>query len=271
MGKGNLSHFSPFLEFSRINSWTVLGTAFIPVIFTYAGWNAVIYMAGEVKTPSKDLPHSLLWANLLVIVLYLAVNGVYLYAVPTENMHRVVRVAEVATTALFGYQASAWITAIIALSILGAMNAIIMTGPRIYYAMARDGFFFRSLARVHPRFHTPSRAIALQALWASVLVLTGTFETLLTYVSVIIVLFSALTVGSVLVLRYRRPELTRPYKIWGYPYVPALFILAHLGIALATLWEKPMESFLGAGIVFLGIPAYIYWSRTQRHERPSGL
>ena len=266
LGKGSLGHFSPFLDFSKIDNLTILGAAFIPVIFTYAGWNAVIYMAGEVKNPAKDLPYSLLWANLLVIGLYLAINAVYIYGVPVENMRGVVRVAEVATTALFGYQTSAWITALIALSILGAMNAIIMTGPRIYYAMARDGIFFRSLARVHPRFHTPSHAIALQALWASILVLTGTFETLLTYVTVIIVLFSALTVGSVLILRSSRPELSRPYRIWGYPWVPTLFILAHLGIAFATLWEKPLETLVGGGIVLLGIPAFIFWSRVQRQH-----
>ncbi len=267
LGKGSLSHFSPFVEISKINNLTILGAAFIPVIFTYAGWNAVIYMAGEVKRPATDLPRSLLWANLSVIVIYLAINTVYFYGAPVQDMQGVVRVAEVATTALFGYSTSAWITGIIALSILGAMNALIMTGPRIYYAMARDRIFCHRLAQVHPRFHTPTHAIVLQALWASILVLTGTFETLLTYVTVIIVLFSALTVGSVLVLRIKRPELTRPYKIWGYPGVPFLFILAHLGIAMATIWEMPSETFLGFGIIALGIPAYFFWSRLQRSVR----
>ena len=263
LGRGSVSHFSPFLELSEITNITALGAAFIPVIFTYAGWNAVIYMAGEVKSPEKELPRALLWANLLIIFLYLAINSVYFYGVPVKEMRGVMRVAEVATTALFGYQTSAWITGIIALSILGALNAVIMTGPRIYYAMAQDGIFFRRLARVHPRFHTPSRAIILQALWSSILVLTGTFETLLTYVTVIVVLFSALTVGSLIALRVKRPELRRPYKIWGYPGVPSLFILAHLGIALSTLWVNPLESLLGMGIVALGIPAYLFWARSN--------
>ena len=177
------------------------------------------------------------------------------------------RVAEVATTALFGYNTSAWITALIALSILGAMNAIIMTGPRIYYAMARDRTFFHRLAKIHPRFYTPWNAILLQALWTSILVLTGTFETLLTYVTVVIVLFSALTVGSVLVLRIAQPELPRPYRSWGYPWIPLCFILANLVIAMATLWENPLESLLGAGIVALGIPAYYLWSSHREPER----
>ncbi len=267
LGNGRMAHFSPFLDFSKINHWSSLGVAFIPVIFTYAGWNAVIYVAGEVKTPATDLPRSLILANLLVISLYLAINTVYFYGVPVESMQGVVRVAEVATTALFGYNTSAWITALIALSILGAMNAIIMTGPRIYYAMARDRTFFHRLAKIHPRFYTPRNAILLQALWTSILVLTGTFETLLTYVTVVIVLFSALTVGSVLVLRIAQPELPRPYRSWGYPWIPLCFILANLVIAMATLWENPLESLLGAGIVALGIPAYYLWSSHREPER----
>ncbi len=267
LGNGRMAHFSPFLDFSKINHWSSLGVAFIPVIFTYAGWNAVIYVAGEVKTPATDLPRSLILANLLVISLYLAINTVYFYGVPVESMQGVVRVAEVATTALFGYNTSAWITALIALSILGAMNAIIMTGPRIYYAMARDRTFFHRLAKIHPRFYTPWNAILLQALWTSILVLTGTFETLLTYVTVVIVLFSALTVGSVLVLRIAQPELPRPYRTWGYPWIPLCFILANLVIAMATLWENPLESLLGAGIVALGIPAYYLWSSHREPER----
>ena len=263
LGRGSVSHFSPFLELSEMTGITALGAAFIPVIFTYAGWNAVIYMAGEVKSPAKELPRALLWANLLIIFLYLAINSVYFYGVPVKEMRGVVRVAEVATTALFGYQTSAWITGTIALSILGALNAVIMTGPRIYYAMAHDGIFLRQLARIHPRFHTPSHAIILQALWSSILVLTGTFEALLTYVTVIVVLFSALTVGSLIALRIKRPELRRPYKIWGYPGVPSLFILAHLGIALSTIWVSPLESRLGFGIVARGLPAYLFGGRSN--------
>jgi APA family basic amino acid/polyamine antiporter len=130
-----------------------------------------------------------------VIALYLAVNVVYIYGVPVTEMKGALRVSEVATTALFGYQTSAWITALITVSILGALNVVTMIGPRIYYAMARDGVFFKRLARVHPAFGTPTSAILLQAIWACFLILTGTFGTLFTYVSVIITLFSALTVG----------------------------------------------------------------------------
>ena len=267
LGRGNTGHFSPLFDLAKVSDLTVFGLAFIPVIFTYAGWNAVIYMAAEVKQPEKNLPAVLLWANLLIIFLYLAVNAVYLYGIPVEEMQGTFGVAKVATTALFGYQTSVWITAVIALSILGTLSVVIMTGPRIYFAMAQDGLFFQRLSRIHPRFYTPANAIVLQSLWSSFLILTGTFDALLTYVSVVIVLFSALTVGALLVLREKRPELKRPYRIRGYPGVPVLFILAHIGIALATLWERPLQALTGAGIVGLGIPAYFFWQNQIKAKR----
>lgn len=263
LGKGNLDHFSPFFALEKMSDLSHFGFAFIPVIFTYAGWNAVIYMAGEVREPERNLPRALLWANLLVMLLYISINVVYFYAVPVEKMPGAIRVSELATTALFGRQTSAWITAIITVSILGSLNVTVMIGPRIYYAMAKDGLFFRRLTRIHPRFSTPSSAIVFQALWSCVLILTGTFNFLLNYVTVIITVFSALTVGALLVLRMKRPELKRPYRIWGYPIVPVLFILVSLGIALATLREKPMDALRGLGIVGLGVPAYFFWSRSK--------
>jgi APA family basic amino acid/polyamine antiporter len=258
-GKGDAAHFTPLFDWQKIGGFGVFAAAFIPVIFAYSGWNAIIYIAGEVKNPARNLPRALLWANLIVIALYLAVNAVYIYGVPVTEMKGALRVSEVATTALFGYQTSAWITAIITVSILGALNVVTMLGPRIYYAMARDGVFFRGLSRVHPIFGTPLNAILLQAGWASFLLLTNTWGTLFTYVSVIITLFSAFTVGSVIVLRWKRPELERPYKLWGYPVVPLLFVFAHLWIVWGAVTQKPFESLVGVFIVALGVPAYLIW------------
>lgn len=267
VGEGSVDHFSPFFDLDKIGNLSAFGFAFIPVIFTYAGWNAVTYMAGEVQQPEKNLPRALLGSNLLVILLYLAINAVYFYAVPVEKMQGAIRVSEVATTALFGYQTSAWITAMITVSILGALNVTVMIGPRIYFAMAQDGLFFQSLNRVHPRFDTPANAIIVQALWSCVLIFTGTFGFLLNYVSVIIVVFSTLTVGALLVLRATRPDLQRPYKIWGHPWVPLLFIVANLGIALATLREKPLDALAGLVIVALGIPAYFFWQNRLKKTK----
>jgi APA family basic amino acid/polyamine antiporter len=266
VGNGDSAHFKPLFDWDKITDSSVFAAAFIPVIFAYSGWNAVIYIAGEVKSPERNLPRALLWANLMVIGLYLAINMVYIYAVPVTEMKGALRVSEVATTALFGYQTSAWITGIITVSILGALNVVTMLGPRIYYAMARDGVFFRRLTYVHPTLGTPINAIILQAIWASLLILTGTFGTLFTYVSVIITLFSALTVGSVIVLRWKRPDLERPYKLWGYPVVPVLFILAHLWIVWGSVVEKPWESLVGVFIVGLGIPAYLIWQNRLKRN-----
>jgi APA family basic amino acid/polyamine antiporter len=246
-------------DWQKLTNFSVFAAAFIPVIFAYSGWNAVTYIAGEVKEPERNLPLALLWATVIVTLLYLAVNAVYIYAVPVTEMKGAARSSEVATTALFGHTTSAWITAIITVSILGSLNVVTMIGPRIYYAMARDGAFFKGLTYIHPTFGTPTNAIILQAVWTCLLLLTNTWGTLFTYVSVVITLFSAFTVGSVIVLRYKRPELKRPYRLWGYPIVPILFIAIHLGIVWGSVTEKPFESLVGLFIVCLGIPAYLIW------------
>lgn len=259
LGNGNSNHFSPLFDWDKIGNSNLFGAAFIPVIFAYSGWNAVTYIAGEVEDPDKNLPRALMYGVLLVIGLYLAINAVYIYAVPVTEMKGALRMSEVATTALFGYKTSALITAVITVSILGALNVVTMIGPRIYYAMAKDGVFFRGLTYVHPNFGTPTKAIMLQAAWSSLLILTNTWGTLFTYVSVVITLFSAFTVGSVIVLRYKMPNLKRPYRLWGYPVLPLLFVLIHLWIVYGSVHEKPKESLIGLIIVCLGIPVYLFW------------
>jgi APA family basic amino acid/polyamine antiporter len=263
-GNGSTSHFRPLFNWELIGNSSLFGAAFIPVIFAYSGWNAIIYIAGEVKDPEKNLPRALMYGVLLVMVLYLAINAVYIYAVPVTEMKGALRMSEVATTALFGYKTSALITAIITISILGALNVVTMIGPRIYYAMAKDGVFFRNLTYVHPEFGTPTHAILLQALWSCLLILTNTWGTLFTYVSVVITLFSAFTIGSVIVLRWKRPDLNRPYRVWGYPIVPLLFVIVHLWIVWGSVTEKPQESLIGLFIVCLGVPVYWLWRSRAR-------
>lgn len=259
IGQGNLAHFTPFFAFGTDTRADSLGLAFIPILFTYAGWNSIIYLAEEVKEPESNLPRALVRANLLIAFLYLGLNAVLLYGAPLSSLRGHIRATELATSALFGYETAAWINAIIALSILGSLNAVIMTGPRIYFAMAGDRLFFPGLSRVHPRFGTPTRAIWFQFAWASVLMLSGTFAALLTYVTFTIIVFSSLTVGAVLVLRFRQPRAIRAYRAWGYPVVPLLFVTVHLAIALVILWQRPVESFLGVTIASLGVPAYFLW------------
>ena len=259
-GRGTWAHFSP--AFPRNGGGSVasaVGLALIPVMFTYSGWNAAAYITSEVRHPEKTLPRALALGTLITIGVYLALNVLYLYATPVAVLSGVVRVGEQAAGALFGPGAAWVVSALIALSIASAFNVVILTGGRIYFAMARDGVFFSRAAALHPRFHTPGNALLLQAAWSSVLILSGTFEQLLTYATVVIVVVSALTVSAVFVLRQRRPDLPRPYRVWGYPWLPALYVLGSAGIFLNALWARPVECLLGAGLCATGVPAYWWW------------
>lgn len=262
IGSGEADNFVPFLSTAgQAGVLSAFGLALIPALFAYNGWNATIYVAGEVKNPKRNVPLSLILGTLITTILYVIINLVYIYAVPIEKMRGVLGIAELASTALFGQRASSYISALVMISIFGCLNAMILTGPRIYYAMAKDHVFFRGAAKVHPRFRAPGTSIILQAIWSCLLVISGTFEQLLTYVMFAIILFSTLTVAAVFVLRRSRPAMERPYKAWGYPYVPAIFILSSLWILMNTLIRRPSESLIGLGIVLLGIPAYLYWKK----------
>lgn len=267
LGKGSVHNFHPFFSIEGSNSIiSSLALVLIPILFTYSGWNAIVYVAGEVKDPRRNIPLSLILGTLVSLWVYVALNCVYIYALPIGDMKDVLRIGELASTSLFGLRGSGYISAAIAISILGSMNVAILAGPRIYYAMAKDNLFFKGAAQVHPEFKTPATSLKIQALWSSLLIISGSFEQLLTYVTFVIVLFSSLTVGAVFVLRIKKPHMVRPYKAWGYPFVPGLFILASLWIMINTLMRSPYEAVLGLLIVGLGIPAYagfLKYSRTS--------
>lgn len=267
-GNGSWTHFSSTFAWNgpgRVLSAAAL--ALIPVLFTYSGWNAAAYIASEVRHPETTLPRALALGTLITIGVYLALNVLYLYATPVTVLGGVVRVGEQAAGALFGPGVAWAVSALIALSIASALNVMILTGGRIYFAMARDGVFFSSAAVVHPRLHTPGNALLLQAVWTSLLVLSGTFEQLLTYATVVIVSISAVTVSALFVLRRRRPDLPRPYRVWGYPWLPALYVLGSIGILLNALWERPVECLLGASLCAAGMPAYWWWRRVDSTSR----
>ena len=239
------------------------GVALVAIIWAYDGWNNVNFVAGEIKKPSRNLPLALITGTMGITVLYVLINYLYLYALPIPEAVGVVRIAEKATTALFGASTGALISAAVIISAFGALNGSILTGPRVYYAMAKDGLFFRNVSRIHPRFRTPGIAILIQAIWASLLTLVGTFEQIFTFAMFIAIVFWIGATASVFTLRKKLPDLPRPYKTWGYPVVPALFILASLGILLNTLLEKPVEALAGIILTALGIPVYYYWKRKK--------
>ena len=243
-----------------------IGVALVAVIWAFDGWNNLNVIAGEIKNPKRNLPLALILGTLVITVLYLLVNYIYLYALPIQEIVGVVRVAEKSTGALFGTSTGSLISVLVMVSVFGSINGSIMVGPRVYYAMAKDGLFFRKVAQVHPRFHTPGFSILIQAIWASVLVMLGTFEQIFTFTMFIAIAFWIAATAAVFTLRKKRPDLPRPYKTWGYPIVPAVFILASSGILLNTLLEKPVEALAGILLTVMGIPAYFYWKRRQKNE-----
>jgi APA family basic amino acid/polyamine antiporter len=264
VGKGNWAHFIPFFPWNGFPGvFSAVGLALIPVVFAYSGWNAAGYIAGEVHTPETTLPRALVWGTVITIGVYLMLNVLYVYAVAIANLSGIVQVGDLAARSLFDSQAAWIVSVLIAVSIASAFNVMVLTGGRIYYAMAQDGVFFPRAARLHPRFSTPGHALFMQAAWTSLLILSGTFEQLLTYTTVVIVGTTIFTVVALFKLRRRRPDFPRPYRIWGYPWLPILFMLGSLGILLNALWERPLECLWGFGLCAAGAPAYWWWRRVD--------
>ncbi len=240
---------------------TGFGLAFVSVFWAFDGWNNINYVAGEITNPKRNLKFALIMGTLGIILLYFFTNVIYFLALPVGEMKGVVTVAERASSSLFGATAAGVISAMILISILGALNGCIFVGPRVYYAMALDGLFFKKVGGVHPRFKTPGFSLVLQAIWASLLALTGTFEQLFTFAMFAGILFWVLAAAAIFTLRKKRPDLPRPYKAWGYPVVPLIFIVALSGILLNTLVRRPVESLAGVALMVVGIPVYFMWKK----------
>lgn len=235
------------------------GVALIAVLWSYDGFSNLNFSASEIKEPARTLPRALILGTAAITATYLLVNVVYVLALPIAEMQGVLSVAEKAASALLGPGAATFIAAAIVISTFGSTNGSILAGARVYYAMAEDRLFFRSVARVHPRYRTPHVSLWLQCFWASVLALSGTFEQLFTYATFAVILLYVAAAASVFTLRRTRPDLPRPYKVWGYPAVPAFFLTSVVAIAITGLIERPLESFSGLGVLVLGVPVYYFW------------
>ena len=244
------------------------GLALVAALWAYKGFETSTFNAGETKNPARTLPVGIFVGTGLVIVLYLLANAAYLYAVPAARMAGSDRIAADAMNAAVGALGASIISFIILFSIMGAANGHILTGPRVYYAMAKDGLFFRKMASVHPRFKTPHVSILVVGSWSILLSLSGTFEQLLRFVIFGHWIFMGLAVSAVIVLRKKRPDLVRPYKTLGYPVTPVLFVLAALFVTVNALVGTFWNSFAGLLIIALGIPAYLYWNK-KRGGRPA--
>lgn len=237
------------------------GVALVGVLWAYEGWNTCTFAAGEVKRPERTLPLALIFGTLGVIVIYLGLNLVYYRVLTLPEVAQSPRVAADAAVRIFGRTGAYLVSIVIIISTLGSINGSVLAAPRVYYAMARDGLFFRWCAAVHPRYRTPHLALLLQGGWAILLVAMGTYEELFTYVVFAAWVFYALAGLAVITLRRKRPELPRPYRVFGYPWVPIAFVLTSTWFLVNTLMEKPVEAGLGVLMVALGIPVFFFWKR----------
>jgi APA family basic amino acid/polyamine antiporter len=240
---------------------TSFGVAMVGALWAYDGWNACTFAAGEVKNPERNLPLALIVGTTAVVVLYLGLNLVYYHVLPLPKVAESTRVGADAAMRIFGQRGAHLVALVIIISTLGSLNGSILAAPRVYYAMAQDGLFFRWCAAVHPRFRTPHLSLLFQCCWAMGLVVLGTYEQLFTYVIFAAWVFYALTALAVVVLRRKRPDLPRPYRVFGYPFVPMIFVLAAAWFITNTLIEKPVEAGIGTLIVALGVPVYLIWRR----------
>lgn len=242
-----------------------LGAAMVGSLFSMDAWNNVGFASGELKRPERDLPFAMVGGVGTVTALYVLANLAYLVVLPGAQIAGAPqdRVATAVLQATLGTPGLYAMTAAIMISTFGCNNGLILMGARVYYAMARDGLFFKSMTTLHPRYKTPARALILQAAWTCVLCLSGTYSQLLDYVIFAALLFYCITAVALFVLRARRPLAPRPYRVWGYPVLPALYVVLTAAIAGNLLAQKPQYSWPGLFIVALGVPVYFAWRRRR--------
>jgi APA family basic amino acid/polyamine antiporter len=273
-GQGTMAHLTTAAPAAAIGL-NGIAVAMLLVMFTYSGWNAASYVAEEIRDPGRNVPIALGMGTLVVVLLYLGLNLLYVYALPVDQIVALAAkdapIANAAADQLLGPTVASLIGGLAVLILLSSLSAMTVAGPRVYFAMARDGVFFSGLARVHPRFHTPWIAIIGQTVWSSLLVLlnwtspasaTG-FRNLdlPSYTGFAVLLFSGFAVSAVFVLRWRYPNEPRPFRTWGYPVAPAIFTIASLAITVFAIVGRQRESLVGLLLMLAGVPFYLFFMR----------
>jgi APA family basic amino acid/polyamine antiporter len=259
-GTGSPSNLTQSAGPVTFNGWLF---AFIPVMFTYSGWNAAAYMAEEIRDPGRNLPRSLLMGTVAVIAVYVLLNALYLYVIPISELMTLGgrSVLDVVGDRLLGERAGDIMAVVAIISLAAGINAWTFAGPRVYFAMARDNAFFKSAARVHPKYKTPAASIIAQAALTIVLILTGSLDAIANYVAFAITLFAGTAVAAIFVLRAREPNAPRPFRALGYPWTPGLFVLVSAAIVLNAFYSDPRVSLTGTAIILAGIPLYYFFTR----------
>jgi basic amino acid/polyamine antiporter, APA family len=246
-----------------VGTLTILAVAQVGSLFSADAWNNVTFTAGEVKNPRRNLPLSLALGTGIVILLYIAANLIYLGVLPLEQIKNAPgeRVATAVMFQMFGSLGASLMAVAILISTFGCNNGLILAGARVYYAMAKDGLFFKSVGKLHPKYKSPALSLVVQAVWTCLLCLSGSYGQLLDYIIFAVLIFYILTIAGLFVLRFKRPNADRPYRAFGYPILPAIYIAVALFIDVVLLLYKPQYTWPGLIIVLMGIPVYFIWSR----------
>jgi basic amino acid/polyamine antiporter, APA family len=273
VGKGDWRHFTAShwtsahglsMGLGTGQLFSAFGVALIAVFWAYDGWVYITWVAGEVKSPRRNVPLAMVLGTLAVGLIYVSMNMVYVYALPLSEIAQHETIAHAAASALFSPRAAAWLSIMIAVSCFGAMASLVLSGSRVYFAMARDGAFFQSMAKIHPKWRTPAFSLIGQGVWACLLTVSGRYDQLYTYVMFGMVLSYTLTVAGLFILRAKRPDTPRPYRCTGYPWLPAIYVLIGSAWTLNTIITRPREALAGTILVLIGVPGFWYWKRTSR-------
>lgn len=260
-GSGSFSNISTGFsipESTTSNIISLFGLAIAGAFWAYDGWNNLTFVAGEIKNPQRNVPLGLLFGTLIVVVVYMLINVAYLYVLPIEKMAESPLVGATAASIVFGSNGAILISISVIISTFGALNGNILSTARVCFAMAKNNMFIKSLDKIHPRYATPHTSLVAQGLWSCVLVLTGTFDTITDYVMFASWLFYMLGAYGVIVLRKKMPDVHRPYKVWGYPYTPMIFVIFSFLFLVNTIISDYENAAMGSLLILLGLPFY-YW------------
>lgn len=256
---GDVNHFSTSVK--SVGGASGFFAALVAALWAYDGWNNVSMVASEVKDPQRNLPLALVIGTLAVMVIYMLANVAYFYVLPAEGVANSDRVAGEMMRRIFGAPGAGLVSIAAMISIFAALNGSILTGARVPFAVAKDGLMWPSLAKIHPQYFTPANSIVALSLWSMVIVLSGGYDFLFNLVIFASWILYGMATASVIVLRRKRPDLHRPYKTIGYPFVPVLFVLVTIALLGQTFYDRPGQSMLGLCIIVMGLPLYAYWSR----------
>jgi APA family basic amino acid/polyamine antiporter len=276
--KGDWSHFQlsniggscEGVSRSAFGGWSGFAAAMLGALWAYDGWSNLTILAGEVHNPGRNIPKALIGGMLIIVVLYLLVNLSYFYVLTPTDVASVPLTSSVATEVVLqflGPIATGLMAAGLLISTVGSLHTGILTAARVPFAMARDGLFFQKLGEVSERSHVPVHALIVQAIWISVLVLSGSFDTLTDYVIFAAWIFYGLNTASVFIFRKKLPDAPRPYRTFGYPFVPAIFLIVTIWLIASTIATAPLRSVIGLAFIALGIPLYSYWAQKKKKER----